>query len=196
MYYFAQFEKIDGQIFRFDTRVYLQPYQEEHGSTCVGAIVAKNPGSAIYRELGGWAPLELNGDRMLPTVRKRFINVYQKAGKEIPENSFIRVWNLFYLCNPDLGKACCAISNFNIIPECPSERDDVKIIWYAWGNNDKFLNKFKTRFLNKTNDRGFFYNQRTKMVSDCSPSETDFAKHPQGMPSEPVEHYLKSRLFG
>lgn len=196
MHYFAKFEKINGHLFRFDTRVYLEPYQKNQDSECVGAIVAKNPGSAIYKELGVWAPLELNGDRMLPTVRKRFINAYKETGKEIPENSFIRVWNLFYLCNPNLGEACNAISAFQTIPECPSENDNIKIVWYAWGDNHKFLNKFKTRFLSRADENGFFYNQKTKIISDQAPKESDFAKHTQGMPAKPVEDYLKSRLFG
>ena len=195
MYYFAKFEKINGYLFRFDTRIYLVSYQDGTESQCIGAIVAKNPGSAIYKKLGKWSSLDLNGDKMLPTVRNRFINACAHAEKNIPINSFVRVWNLFYLCDPNLGEACRSINTFNLIPECASETDNVNIVWYAWGDDDKFLNKFKNRFLNRRQNNGFYYNKRNGSISEHSPDLSDFAKHTQGMPAEPVEHYLKSKLF-
>lgn len=47
-YYWAKFKKIDDNIFRFDTRVYLNPTKSPgENDICIGAIVGKNPGSAI-----------------------------------------------------------------------------------------------------------------------------------------------------
>ena len=97
MDYLARFEKVDGELCRFDTRIYLNGYDISKDSNCIGAIVGKNPGSAIPRVLNELVPLELNGDNMLPTVRNRFIDGYRLAKKQIPTNSFVRVWNLFYI---------------------------------------------------------------------------------------------------
>lgn len=147
MAYYARFESLAGHVFRFDTRIYLGKHNADEYGECVGAIVGKNPGSAKPTQLGVLAPLNLDGDKMLPSVRNRFASAYQQAGKAMPNNAFIQVWNLFYLCNPDSGAACSAMSGFANPPLCPSENKKPKIIWFAWGGNDGYLNGFKQRFL-------------------------------------------------
>jgi len=121
--YLARFEEIDGELFRFDTRIYLNAYDPSINSNCVGAIVGKNPGSAIPKTLNELVPLELNGDRMLPTVKNRFTDGYEMAKKQIPLNSFVRVWNLFYICDPDLGSACQKAANYKKLPTCNTENE-------------------------------------------------------------------------
>ena len=91
MTYFARFESVADHIFRFDTRIYLGKHNADEDGECVGAIVGKNPGSAKPTQLGVLAPLKLDGDKMLPSVRNRFIAAYQNAGKPIPNNVFIQV---------------------------------------------------------------------------------------------------------
>ena len=86
MEYLARFEEIEGKLFRFDTRIYLNDYNSDNDGKCVGAIIGKNPGSAIPSKLNELVPLELNGDKMLPTVRNRFVDGYKLAKKEIPLN--------------------------------------------------------------------------------------------------------------
>ena len=55
----------------------------------------KNPGSARGAISNELVQIDLQGDKLLPTVRNIFENAYKKCGKEIPENSYIQVLNLF-----------------------------------------------------------------------------------------------------
>lgn len=46
--YWAKFKKVDDDTFRFDTRIYLIKISEPSDDyICIGAVVGKNPGSAI-----------------------------------------------------------------------------------------------------------------------------------------------------
>lgn len=193
MAYYARFESHAGQRFRFDTRIYLGKHDADEGGECVGAIVGKNPGSAKSIQLGVLAPLSLDGDKMLPSVRNRFVAAYQKAGKSIPANAFVQVWNLFYLCNPVLGAACMEMNRLANPPLCPSENKKPKIIWFAWGGNNGYLNLFKQRFLTDQK-MGFYFNHQSGVVVSCAPSATDFAKHTQGMPAIPIVNHLAGLL--
>lgn len=193
MTYYARFETIENHLFRFDTRIYLGEHDTNQDGECVGAIVGKNPGSAQPTQLGVFAHLNLDGDKMLPSVRNRFIAAYEQAVKPIPANAYVQVWNLFYLCNPNLDEACSIIKNFAIQPQCPSEKNQPKVVWFAWGGNDGHLNPFKPRFI-KRNIPSFYYNHQSRAVVSHAPSEHDFAKHPQGMPATPVINHLASVL--
>lgn len=193
MSYYARFESVDGQLFRFDTRIYLGEHDLAKKSICVGAIVGKNPGSAKPTELGVLAPLALDGDKMLPSVRNRFRAAYQVAGKSIPDNAYVRVWNLFYLCNPALDQACAVVNAMGNSPSCDSEEGDPPVVWFAWGGNDARLNAFKQRYLAGQRD-SFYYDHRAAKVVGKAPTEEDFAKHPQGMPAKPVVEHLAGFL--
>lgn len=192
MSYFARFEAIDGQLFRFDTRIYLDGCPTNGKGRCVAAIVGKNPGSATASTLDTLVPLELNGDKMLPTVRNRFINGYRLADKAIPRNAFIRVWNLFYLCDPDLTSACNRMNHYQTMPPCETEKIAVPVLWFGWGGDDSRLNAFKQRFLQKRAAKTFFYDHHQAKVVNSKPGQQSFAKHTQGMPAQPVEEYLAS----
>ena len=97
---------MNGHLFRFDTHIYLsrEPRSETDG-VCVAAVIGKYPGSAQPKTLGSWEPLSLCRDKLLPCVRNRFLEAYQAAAKSIPDGAYIRVWNLFYLCEPNLQAA-------------------------------------------------------------------------------------------
>jgi len=194
MNYLARFEIIDGVMYRFDTRIYLNCYDPAKNSYCVGSIVAKNPGSTIPKALNELAPLELNNDKMLPFVKNRFIDGYRLAEKQIPSNSYIRVWNLFYICDPDLNSACRKASTINKLPICNTENARVPIIWYGWGNSDPRLNLFKERFITKSWPKQFFYDQHSSCINTHPPTIDSFAKHTQGMHSKPVNEHLANIL--
>lgn len=191
MSYCARFEEFDGRLFRFDTRIYLEAHIPNEPDICVGAIVGKNPGSAKPTQLGVMAELDLDGDKMLPSVRNRFVAAYQKSGVHIPVNAFVQVWNLFYLCNPNLSAACSAIDSFANPPICSSERLAPRVVWFAWGGSDSRLNPFKERFLS-CGHPSFYYNHQVGEVERRVPLAEDFAKHPQGMPATPIVNHLAS----
>ena len=168
--YYARFESVKGRIFRLDTRIYLDEHNPAEVGVCVGAIVAKNLGSAKSRQLSVLASLK-------------------QAEKALPFNSYVQVWNLFYLCGPDLQTACATIRAFDNPTQCLSENNEQKVIWFAWGDNDRFLNPFKSRFL-VARPGSFYYNPRLKLIVSREPLVTDFAKHPQGLLAKPVVDHL------
>jgi len=191
MKYVARFEEIEGVLFRFDTRIYLGAYDPSAKGVCVGAIVGKNPGSAAPQKLGELAALELKGDKMLPTVGNRFLEAFELARKQVPVNAFVRVWNLFYVCNKDLGQALMTAAQLSSrLPMCESEGDAVPVVWFGWGDSDAELNPFKRRFLAHSYQQAFFYDGRQKKVIGTQPKEGDFAKHTQGMPAALVNAFL------
>ena len=194
MEYLARFEEIDSVLFRFDTRIYLNGYDPKNNSNCVGAIIGKNPGSAVPSKLNELVPLELNGDKMLPTVRNRFIDGYKLAKKEIPPNCFVRVWNLFNICDPDLDSACQKAARYNELPICNTESEGAPIVWYSWGGYDERLNSYKERFIAKAWPQQFFYDHENSCIDTHAPTIQSFAKHTQGMPSKPVNEYLSNAL--
>jgi hypothetical protein len=173
-----------------DTRIYLStaPRLQRDGS-CVGAIVGKNPGSACGVPTGNWQSLSLGKDRLLPTVKNIFVAAYVGAGKTIPDNAYIQVWNLFYLCDPNLTAALRALRAIATAPICLTETTYVPIVWYAWGGSDSRLNQFKARF-SPTAKHEFFFDKHTATVQPRRPTVHDFAKHTQGMPWAPVIAHL------
>ena len=191
MPYFARFEKTAGHIFRFDTRIYLGTnYSINEEGVCIGAIIGKNPGSATSAQNGCLSPIDLSGDKMLPSVRNRFVDAYRKAGVTPPRNAFVRVWNLFYLCNKDLNAAISQLSSLPDPPLCNSEQQDSPpLVWYAWGGSNPALDQFKSRFSHH-NSHCFYYDKNSNNIVSGIPTGGAFPKHPQGMPSKPVVNYL------
>ena len=194
MEYLARFEELDGHLFRFDTRVYLEDYRPETHSECIAAIIGKNPGSAKPSKIGSLGPLALDGDKFLPFVRNRFRNAYLSQGRNPPNNAFIRVWNLFYLCNANLNQAKDAYRSMPDRVVCDSEKDSVPLCWFAWGPSDSQLDSYKDRFLAMRHIRPFFYDNSEKKVRESVPAITDSVRHTQGMPAEPVKIYLSRVL--
>lgn len=99
---FAKFIRVHTATFRLDTRIYLHDNPTTTGrGNCIAAIIGKNPGSATSPVFDKWGCLSLSGDKMLPSVWNRFVAAFHRADIEIPKNAYVRVWNLFYLCDKD-----------------------------------------------------------------------------------------------
>lgn len=195
MSYFARFENVSGSVFRFDTRIYLHKgVTPSANDPCIAAIVGKNPGSARSSSRGFFGPLVLAGDKMLPSVRNRFLDAFGLAGKPIPTGAFIRVWNLFYLCDADLNAALAALKTVASPRACSSEGTPPPIVWFAWGGDDPALNDFKRRYATLSIRQPFFYDWGSKRVVSAIPTTTDFAKHPQGLPGAPIVSHLAALL--
>ena len=193
-YYWAKFENIGNNIHRFDTRVYLiEINKPSDNDKCLGAIVGKNPGSARGAISNELIQIDLQGDKLLPTVRNIFENAYKKCAKEIPENSYIQVLNLFYLCDADLNNAIKKYENSTSkIDEC--ENKNFPFICYVWGGENKKLSNMKDRF-NKINSKKHFYlDPRNDCIKENIPSNIDLAKHTQFMKQEKVIDYISKIL--
>lgn len=197
VFYFAHFTRRGSRQFRIDTRIYLQEVDAaQPDDLCVAAVVGKNPGSASTQSFDTLAPLSLAQDKLLPTVRSVFRRAHQRAGIAMPPRAFVRVLNLFYLCNPDLHAAIRDFRSAGDAPVCPSEAALPKIVWFVWGGNDPRLDPFKGRFQQLTVDFPFFVSKAMGKIEERIPRPRDFARHTQGLPLEPVEAHLANLLAG
>lgn len=192
---FAKFVRHNGQLFRFDTRIYLDDGAvPSRGDRCIAAIVAKNPGSAQPTKLGELAPLLLAGDRLIPYVRKRFREGYKEAGVGATAKEYVRVCNLFYLCNKNLRYAVTALKEVGYPPEWTGEPTMPPLVWFAWGGPDRRLDAYKMQFLEMETPRPFFYETATRQIASRCPTVNCKARHTQGMRAEPVVAHLAMYL--
>jgi hypothetical protein len=150
MPFFAEFQVHEGHLFRLDTRIYLRVGDKPGDNDIrVAAIIRKNPGSASPTKCGHLAELSLDGDKLLPCVRNRFVEAYNWAGESISKRAFIRVWNLVYICNKTLSAAIAALGTIRRPLMCATEENSPRIVWYAWGPPNAKLMKFTTRLIER-----------------------------------------------
>lgn len=194
MPFFANFRMHEGHQFRLDTRIYLRDEKPGEEDLCIAAVIGKNPGSANGKRFDCLAPISLDGDNLLPYVRKRFQRAYQRAGVEIPSGAYIRVWNLFYLCNKTLAAAAKAQASVRRPLSCDTESDCPPIVWFAWGPPATWFSRLPTRFLGQQIEHPFYYDMDSKQIVAAIPGPTSRVKHTQGLPGEPVEVHLASIL--
>lgn len=190
--FWAKFLSIDGETFRLDTRIYLKDIDAPRkGDLCVGAIVGKNPGSAKESTSSGeLQPIELDGDKLLPTVRNIITKAYVEANMPLPERGYVQVLNLFYLCNKNLAQALASIEKFSEPQLCKSEAGAFPWVWYVWGDESADLNPYKKRFSQVNSNYHFFFDNRAKEVKSQSPKHHEFAKHTQGLKHEYVVPHI------
>lgn len=196
-YYWAKFEKIGNNIFRYDTRIYLKTINSPgDNDICIGAIVGKNPGSAVAYSpsKNGLQKINLDGDKLLPNMRSIFLKAYQNSNIPIDDNAYIQVLNLMYICDKNLGQAIKKIVEHKTVVNCSGERRSFPFTWYVWGNNDKRLNKYKVRFDNIDSEIHFFLDTKTNELVNKKPTVNDSARHTQGMRHELVIPYISDIL--
>ncbi|MFK7830236.1 MAG: hypothetical protein AB8B57_10690 [Congregibacter sp.] len=191
-HYWALFREINGQRFRFDTRIYLRPCDSpRRGDKACGRIIGKNPGSASPSEVRDeLQSIELQGDHFLPTVLSVARKAYRARSTDCPDRTFIRVHNLFYLCDRDLREAKRALRSVEHPPLCDTERLAVPWTWFAWGGPDPQLDVLKQRFIRKRSAHNFFYCGSAQRVEQRKPRLDDRARHTQGMPHAAVIAHL------
>lgn len=195
-YFWAEFRKINNEMFRFNTRIYLNNIlTPEENDICIGAVVGKNPGTAKPSNVVGCIqPINLDGDKLLPNVRSILLKSYARENLSIPERGYVQVLNLFYLCNANLEEA---INSINKIPSpiiCNSEEKLFPWLWYLWGGSDFSLNKFKNRFASINTKSHFYYNQSAARIENSAATKDSFARHTQGLSHELVVPYIASIL--
>ena len=193
-HFWAKFEQHGVNLFRYDTRIYLNSISTPSDSDiCIGAIVGKNPGSAIaincsHAEL---QPINLDGDKLLPTVRNIILKAYAHASIKVPNRKYVQVLNLFYLCNPDLGQAINLIKEHSSsIKNCKSELKEFPWVWYVWGGENQNLSEFKLRFSQLTAEKNFYFDKVAGSIVKTVPSVKAFAKHTQGLKHDFVVPYI------
>ena len=195
MSFFAHFTMHEGYQFRLDTRIYIRDSDDPRAEdTCIAAIIGKNPGSANPTELDRLSRLSLDGDKLLPYVRNRFIAAYKNSGSRIPQGAYIRVWNLLYICNPKLNDAITTFNNIQRPLLCETESNMPPIVWFAWGPPNPSLTQFKARFLERTVENAFYYDNATQKVVAQNPMPTSRVRHTRGLPAAPVEKHLATLI--
>lgn len=193
--FWARFEEVNGNIYRYDTRIYIKPVNDaREEDICLGAIVGKNPGSAKGKVSSDLKEINLDGDKLLPTVRNIFIKAYKLANIELPERSYIQVLNLFYLCEPDLNLAIGEAKEKAIKGICQTENKNFPFVWFVWGGNDSFLNSYKKRFFSIKTNQPFYYNNSERQITQNIPTEISTAKHTQGLTHNYVVPHISNVL--
>jgi hypothetical protein len=190
--FWACFESIGDHLFRFDTRVYLNSVASCHADDpIIGAIVAKNPGSAKpdNPHLTGLQSVALANDKLLPTVRGIVAKSFDKAGQIWPERGFVQVFNLFYLCDKDAGRARRIALQLDL-PTCPNETRKTPWLWYAWGEMGSQLPELSTRFARLHAANRFYFDKQLNEVRTGHPTNISFPKHTQGLLQVPVIAHL------
>ena len=195
--YYGGFFLIGTNSFRWDTRVYLNSgvYEQNQG-TCVGAVVAKNPGSAATGTLP-WGPMVIGKDKMLPIVLSVFTQAYlhkHYQGNQPPKDAYVQILNLFYLRDHQLQPAKSAIKNYGNPPICGSESNTYPVVWFAWGGDDRSINHFKWRFDKISSKHRFYCDNKVPRIVESVPSIYDDARHPQGLTHAYLVPYLASIL--
>jgi len=192
-YYWARFERNNGNIYRYDTRIYIDDIDKILDTDeCIGSIVGKNPGSALPKNgvFDKICEIDLRNDKLLPTVR----NLIKKGNPKLGERKYIQVLNLFYLCNPDLEEAIKDYETSLSPRICSAEQKKVPWVWFMWGGFNKSLQENKKRFKDISTPIKFYLDNRTKTIVEGLPEERVCAKHTQGMQHDLVIPYLAKVL--
>ncbi len=191
--YWARFERNNGNIYRYDTRIYIDSIDEILDTDeCIGSIVGKNPGSALPKDdvFDKLSEIDLSNDKLLPTVR----NLIRKGNPNIIGRKYIQVLNLFYLCNPDLEEAIKDYETSLNPKICSTERKKFPWVWFMWGGYNMSLQGKKNRFKDISAPIKFNLNNQTKTIVEGLPEERVCAKHTQGMQHDLVIPYLEKIL--
>ncbi len=192
--YWAKFIDSENQLFRLDTRVYLNDIEEpSEADICIGAVVGKNPGSARpspFISRLGFSQINLQNDKLLPNVKSIIAN----SSNRVWMNEYIQVLNLFYLCNANLGEAINIVNNLENTIFCNTENNFFPWVWFVWGGSDATLNEFKIRFQNINAEISFFYDQQNQEVVERIPNQNDFARHTQGFTHNLIIPFIRNIL--
>lgn len=166
-YYYAKFKSTNGILTREMTRIYFNPVTpSEKDENCIGVVIAKNPGAAKPTELDIWTKLNLSNDKMLQFIYDAFNKAFTISNYELPNNAYIRILNLFPVCNVDVDTAYkdwqkidTTITNENADSNLRASR----FIYIGWGN-EPYLDKFRTNWieiLNRYSTKCFYISYKT-----------------------------------
>jgi hypothetical protein len=127
-------------------------------------------------------------------VRYRFQNAYEQAEVDLPSGAFVRVWNLFYLCNKTLAAAVKAHAGVPAPLTCDTESQLPPIVWFAWGPPETWQRQLPARFRGLSIEHPFYVDMDTRKVVRAIPGPTSRVKHTQGLLAKTVERHLASIL--
>lgn len=126
----------EGTQLRFDTKLWFNPPTNPDAGICIGAVVGLNPGSSSpLPGKAGYTEVDPTMGRVLTA----FADAYEELGRKIPENAYVRMWNLCYVREADSDQFLSAVSNAEernalTSPSAldPTEGENVPCMWFAW----------------------------------------------------------------
>lgn len=192
-HYFAKFVRHGADLFRLDTRVYLDDVFEcTSQDFAIGAVIAKNPGSALPTDpkSDSVQQIDLNRGMLLRTLRSVVTKAYLQSNRRWSPGAYIQVLNLFYLCDPIYRSAIRRIGKISAPPIDSAEEKAFPWVLYLWGKSDERVGQFKSRFTALRAKQHFFYDKNLSRLVRNSPTEQSFAKHMQGLPHKSVVDFL------
>lgn len=197
-FYWAQFKTRNKRLWRFDTRIYLHNVDEcNNDDILLGAIVAKNPGTALPLLDGGRGlqPINLGADDLLPKVKSVVTRAHAAAKLDLPLRGFIQVLNLFYLREPVYSTALAVIRRCRTHCFCASETASFPWIWYAWGGAAADLPDLAARFRTLKTKNHFCHDKLADRVVAAPPAPGSWARHTQGLHLAPLTAHLTKVLL-
>lgn len=191
------FKENENNLFRLDTRVYLNSVRKPSSDDqCVGAVVGKNPGSAIPSSFDSntYQKIVLDKDQLLPNIKSIFRKAYLYSNKSIPKNSYVQILNLFYICDKTLPQAIEKLKSYPSPTICDTENRYFPFVWYVWGGNSRELNIHKQRYSNLNSNIHFYYDSEAGEIVTRAPGHRDLARHTQGLSHDLVVPFISSIL--
>ena len=77
---------------------------------------------------------------------------------------------------------------------CKTEANSFPWVWYVWGDENKSLANFKTRFSSLNAPVHFYFDKDTDKIIEKVPSQNSFAKHTQGLKQESVITHISGLI--
>jgi|SRR5690554_4805612 len=203
VFYYAKFKKENNHTIRTDTRIYFG--KEKPTSTegnCLGVFFLKNPGSASPKKFDELYELEIKNDKTLPWIANTYLQVITELKSEVSNNDYIRVLNLFTICERDIDLAISLLQKYSCYLES-IEYSKVPFLFIGWGNDEK-LNSLREKYLpelKKFNDVTFFveyYHLNRKInfiLREGLPRNGMKVKHPIGLRQNIVVEKIKNILL-
>lgn len=203
VFYYARFLKENNHTIRTDTRIYFG--KEKPDSTegnCIGIFFLKNPGSASPKIFDELCELEIKNDKTLPWIANTYLQVIPEVKLDINNNDYIRVLNLFTICEPDIDSAISLLQKYNCYLE-NFEYSKLPFLFIGWGNDER-LNSLREKYLLKLkifNEVAFYVeyfhlNRKINFIlREGLPSNGMKVKHPIGLRQSIVVEKIKNILL-
>lgn len=203
VFYYAKFKRENNHTIRTDTRIYFgkeKPNSIE--GNCLGIFFLKNPGSASPKIFDELCELEIKNDKTLPWIANTYLQVIPEVKPDISNNDYIRVLNLFTICEPDIDLAISLLQKYNCYLES-FEYSKLPFLFIGWGNDER-LNSLREKYLPELkifNEVAFYveYSHLNRKINcilrEGLPSNGMKVKHPIGLRQSIVVEKIKNILF-
>ena len=126
------------QDLRRDTRLYRKAgtFTQMQDEKCIGSILMENPGDLVSISTSGWQPFVDSTMRKLYRLFDAILATASTLGKQVSDDSYIEILNLYYFCNSTSFASLPAWLKHSLagkLPHSQSPRPTSKFILVACG---------------------------------------------------------------